>query len=279
MKQSLSLVVAVYNAVGYLELILAGLQRQTFRDFELIVADDGSGTAMKELVDRMKKQVSFPIQHLWQEDVGFRKNMMLNKAIGASQAEYLVFIDGDCVPHRKFLDDHWSNHRENIVLCGRRVNLSEHMTDRLTLETIASGAYEKLSVPLLIDGLLGRSSNLEDAIRIENPAIRRMLHQNTVRILGCNFSVEKRLLEEINGFNEDYEAPGRGEDSDIAFRLGLIGAQFITLRYLAVLYHLYHPVTKVGEENKRIHEQVMESRNPICANGLRKLQSASPAPN
>lgn len=271
--------VAVYNAVGYLELIFAGLQRQTFRDFELIVADDGSGAEVKELVDRMKRQVSFPIQHLWHEDVGFRKNMMLNKAIGASQTEYLVFIDGDCVPHHKFLEDHWSNHTGNSVLCGRRVNLSKQMTNRLTLQTIESGDYERLSVPLLADGLLGRSSNLEDAIRIENATLRRVLHRNQVRILGCNFSVEKGLLEEINGFNEDYHAPGRGEDSDIAFRLGLIGAQFITLRYLAVLYHLYHPVTKVGEENKRIHENVMESRNPVCANGLRKLQSASPAPN
>lgn len=261
------------------EFIFAGLQRQTLRDFELIVADDGSGPAMKELVDRMKKQVSFPVRHLWQEDVGFRKNIMLNKAIEASHTEYLVFIDGDCVPHRKFLEDHWSNHRENNVLCGRRVNLSEHMTRRLTAQTIASGAHEKLSVPMLVDGLLGRSSNLEDAIRIENAALRRLLHRNKVRILGCNFSVEKRLLEQINGFNEDYQAPGRGEDSDIAFRLGLIGAQFKTLRYLAVLYHLYHPPTKVGEENKRIHEQVMESRNPVCANGLRKLESTPPAPN
>ena len=76
---------------------------------------------------------------------------------------------------------------------------------------------------------MARSSNLEDAVRIPNRFIRRVLHRNKARILGCNFSVERRLLEEINGFDEEYTAPGVGEDTDIAFRLGLVGATFVTL--------------------------------------------------
>jgi len=275
MGQSLSFVVAVYNAVRYLELVLAALRRQTMRDFELVIADDGSGSEVGELVERTRRNVSFPIQHLWQEDLGFRKNMVLNKAINAARTDYLVFIDGDCVPHRRFLEDHRGNRQPDSVLCGRRVNFSRQITDRLTSRSIESGEFEKLSLSVLIDGMLARSSNLEDAIRIENASLRRLLHRNQVRILGCNFSVEKKLLERINGFNEDYRAPGLGEDSDIAFRLGLVGARFVTLRYLAVLYHLYHPPTRVGEENKRIYEEVMQKRNPICANGLRKLDAVS----
>ena len=270
-----SLVVAVYQNVRYLEFVFAALRRQTMRDFELIIADDGSGHEVAELVERTRKNVSFPVQHLWQEDLGFRKNMMLNKAVNASQTDYLVFIDGDCVPHHRFLEDHGANRHPESVLCGRRVNFSGQITDRLTSRSIESGEFEKLSLSVLIDGMLARSSNLEDAIRIENPFLRRLLHRNHARILGCNFSIEKKLLERINGFNEDYRAPGLGEDSDIAFRLELIGARFVTLRYLAVLYHLYHPPTRVGEENKRTYEEVIKRRNPICANGLRKLATAS----
>ena len=270
-KPVLTLIIAVYNAVRYLEYILAALERQTMTDFEVIIADDGSGHEIKDTIERAKINVTFPIQHLWQEDIGFRKNSMLNKAIHASHADYLVFIDGDCVPHHKFLSDHWSNRQEGSLLCGRRMNLSKQLTDRLTLDRIRSGEFEKLSPTVWMDGFLARSSNLEDAIRLENSFLRKILHRNHARILGCNFSIGKKMLEQINGFNEEYHAPGIGEDTDIAFRLELTGANFITLRYLAVLYHLYHPATPVGDENRRIFEKVVEARNPVCPNGLRRL--------
>lgn len=270
-KPVLSLVIAVYNAVRYLEFVLAALERQTMKEFEVIIADDGSGDEMKALIDQAKTNAPFPIQHLWQEDKGFRKNMMLNKAIDAAQSEYIVFIDGDCVPHHKFLSDHHMNRQSNSVLCGRRMNLSTQLTDRLTLERIRSGEFEKLSPSVWIDGLLARSSNLEDAVRLENSFLRKLLHRNHARILGCNFSVEKKLLERVNGFNEEYHEPGIGEDTDIAYRLELVGVKFITLRYLAVLYHLYHPATHVGDDNRKIFEKVVEGRNPVCVNGLRKI--------
>lgn len=271
MKRSLTLVIAVYNAVRYLEFIFAALQRQSFLNYEVIIADDGSGPEIGQLIERVRANFPFPITHLWQPDVGFRKNVMLNKAIEASQSDYLIFIDGDCIPRRDFLGDHWSNRTENCGLCGRRVNYSKQITDRLTLEDVISGRFEKLTMRVLIDGLMARSSNLEDAVRIDSAFIRRILHLNRARILGCNFSVEKTLLEKINGFNEDYQAPGLGEDSDIAFRLELAGARLIPLRYLAILYHLYHPPTRVPEENKKIYEHIVTERNPICPNGLKKL--------
>ncbi len=271
MKRSLSLIIAVYNAVHYLEFIFEALKRQSFKDFEVIIADDGSGPAIKEFIERVRPQVDFPIQHLWHEDKGFRKNMMLNKCIQSAQTGYLVFIDGDCVPHRHFLADHLNNRKPNGVMCGRRVNFSKPITEALTLDDIRSGKFETLNLPLLLDGMKALSSNLEDALRFESNWFRVMLHRNKARILGCNFSVEKKLLEHINGFNEDYQAPGIGEDTDIAYRLELIGAKLYTLRYLAVLLHLYHPQTHVGETNKRIYERVVAERESICRNGIKKL--------
>jgi cellulose synthase/poly-beta-1,6-N-acetylglucosamine synthase-like glycosyltransferase len=196
---------------------------------------------------------------------------MLNKAILASRAGYLVFIDGDCLPHKDFLRDHAEGRRKGVLLSGRRVNWSKEISDGITLGAIESGAFEKLSLRILADGLQARSANLEDGIRIGNPFLRGMLHRNRPRILGCNFSVEKDLLERINGFNEDYRSPGLGEDSDLAFRLQLIGVKLFTLRYLAILYHLYHPRTVVGEENHRLYDRVVATAKPLCLNGLRKL--------
>jgi glycosyltransferase involved in cell wall biosynthesis len=270
LKKSVSLIIAVYNALQYLEYLFAGLQRQTLKEFEVVIADDGSGPEMKSLVDRLSREAGFQVQHVWQPDEGFRKNAIMNKAIQSSQTDYLVFIDGDCIPHKKFLEDHWTHSRENTVLCGRRVNLSKQMTDRLNLEMIATGAHERFSPRFLIDGMLARSSNLEDGLRISSDGLRRLIPRNHARILGCNFSLGKRIMERINGFDEDYRAPGIGEDTDPAFRLGLIGAEFASLRYLAVLYHLYHLPTKVGEENVRIFERVRKDRRAECLHGLRK---------
>lgn len=274
-EPDLTLVIAVYNAVRYLEFILTALRRQTKSGFEVIVADDGSGPAIAELIERMRPTLSFAVRHLWQEDSGFRKNAMLNRAIGDSRSDYLVFIDGDCVPHRKFFADHWSHRRGGTVLCGRRVNLSRQITDRLTLTDVAEGRIETLSPRLLLDGLLARSSHLEDAVRIRPGVLRWFLHRNRANIFGCNFSVEKRLLEAINGFNEEYRGPGLGEDSDVDFRLRLAGAKFYSLRNLAVLYHLYHPPTVVGQENKDIYQSVLSARDPVCRRGLRDLDAVS----
>jgi glycosyltransferase involved in cell wall biosynthesis len=121
-KKSLTLIIAVYNAVRYLEYILGALQRQSRQDFEVIVADDGSGPGIGRLIETGQSRYSFPIKHLWQADSGFRKNAMLNKAIMASQTDYLIFIDGDCVPHHDFVHDHFSHRGLKNVLCGRRVN-------------------------------------------------------------------------------------------------------------------------------------------------------------
>ncbi len=249
--------------------MFAGLGRQTMKEFQVIIADDGSGPDIGRIAARTS--LPFPVVHLWQPDEGFRKNIMLNRAVAAAETDYLVFIDGDCVPHRQFISDHWNNRTAMGLLCGRRVNLGSAMTRDLGPEMVSSGVLEKFSAKILIDGLLARSSNLEDGLRIESRLIRRILHRNRARIVGCNFSVERSWLEKINGFNEDYLAPGLGEDSDVAVRLELLGVRPVPLRYLAVLYHLYHPPTAVGEENMGLYRRTVASRDPVCANGLRKL--------
>ena len=98
MTPKASVIIPVYNAVRHLELVLAGFSRQTFTEFELIVADDGSGPAMKQLVDEFAARPSFAVKYVFQPDEGFRKCRILNSAVRMAAAGYLVFSDGDCVP-------------------------------------------------------------------------------------------------------------------------------------------------------------------------------------
>ncbi len=270
-EPSLTLIVAVYNAVRPLGLIFDALDRQTLADFEVVVADDGSGPAVADLVEGRRTASRYAITHIRQPDHGFRKNAILNRAITASASRYLVFIDGDCIPHRNFLEDHLSQAEPDAVLCGRRVNLGPAISERVTPGSVRDGRFERISLALLMDGLKGGSASIEDAIRTRSPLLRKLLHPGTPAILGCNFSVHRDWMERINGFNEDYRAPGLGEDSDVAFRLGLAGASLKSLRNLAILFHLHHPKTEVGEENRRIYAAVVASREMICNHGLDTL--------
>lgn len=271
---ALTLVIAVYNAVRELDLIFHALDRQTFDDFEVVIADDGSGPVVAEAVERRSASSRYRISRVWHEDRGFRKNAILNRAVASAGSEYLVFIDGDCLPHRKFLEDHHRHARPEAVLCGRRVNLGRELSAAIDADSVRDGRFEKITPALLADGLRGRSTWIEDGIRTDNAMIRKLLHGGTPTVLGCNFSLRRDWLERINGFNEEYRAPGLGEDSDVAFRLGLAGARLVSLRNLAVLFHLHHPKTAVGEENRRIFQRVVSTREMTCRNGLVQSSTA-----
>ena len=97
MSHHVSLIISFYNKIDLLKYIFAALERQTFRDFEVVIADDGSRPEIVEELNRIKSNYFFPINHVWQEDNGWQKTRILNKAVVATKGEYLVFIDGDCI--------------------------------------------------------------------------------------------------------------------------------------------------------------------------------------
>ena len=267
----LSLVIAVYNKPQDLRFVLAACARQSLTDFEVIVADDGSGPAVKDVVTEAQQQYNFPITHLWHEDRGWRKNTMLNNGVRTGRAQYIVFIDGDCIPSRHFVYDHWNEREDGKVLLGRRVETSERWSNVLTLAKIRSGDFERLGWQELMDGFKGASLRVEDGIRIPGRLLRRLLLRNVRGMLGSNFSVAKKHLEAINGFDELYTGPGCGEDSDIQYRLSLIGVTGKSMRNLAIQYHIYHPLTPTSDACWERFEMVKTTREPRCKVGLHKL--------
>jgi glycosyltransferase involved in cell wall biosynthesis len=279
----LSLVIAVYNKPEVLRLVLAACERQSFTNFEVIIADDGSGTAVRALIDELKPQVPFPLIHLWHEDRGWQKNIMLNNAIKSSRAGHIVFIDGDCIPSHHFLLDHWDEREEGRVLLGRRVEMSERWSNALTVEKIRSGEFERLGWAEIMDGLKGKSLRVEDGIRIPSALLRAILLRKVRGMLGSNFSVAKKDLVAINGFDELYDGPGCGEDSDVQYRLSLIGITGKSLRNVAVQYHVYHPRMPVSDPCWDRFEMVKKRAQAKCDVGLtreegrRKKEEERPA--
>ena len=268
-----SLVISVYDKSDELELIFTALSVQSFTDFEVIIAEDGMNENMNKLINDWKSKKLFPVMHLTQEDKGFRKNKILNESIRRAATDYLIFFDGDCIPHPDFVKEHFENRRSNSVLCGRRVNLTKSASEKINANSILNKEYSRLKLSRIIYSSLNRDKNdfnfnIEEGFIIRNSLLRKFFTNEDEHILGCNFSVHKALLEKINGFDENYEGPGLGEDSDIEYRLRLAGSEFRSVRNLAVQYHLYHPKTKEEEKNMKYFTEVKQSKNYFCKNGL-----------
>lgn len=263
-----AVIIAFYNNIDYLKLVLAGFERQTTKNFELIIADDGSSEDIVKEIESISKNYSFHIKHIWQEDKGFRKNRILNQAILAAESDYLIFIDGDCIPHSSFVEEHIDYRSKHFCLTGRRVNLSEKITGLLTEKNVREGFLEKHSILLIEDGLFGKSYDVEKGFYFKNSLIRKFFNKKSRGLLGCNFSIHKDDLLMINGFDERYEAPSIGEDSDVQFRLELLKIKIRSLNNIAVQYHLYHKIQKRLQKNLDLFEEVKKSGIAVTSFGI-----------
>lgn len=265
-----SLIISFYNNIDYLQLVLSGLERQSFRDFEIILSDDGSSEKNALAADKLLNACSISATHIWHEDKGFRKNQILNKSIIAGNSENLIFIDGDCVPHQKFVEEHLNHIEEKICNTGRRVNLSESLTKALTPKKVRNGWLEQNLPVLVFDGLFGKTVDVEKGIYFSSPVLRKLVNKKNRGLLGCNFSIKKKDLLDINGFDERYVAPSIGEDSDIQFRLELNGVKIKSLNNIAVQYHLYHKLLPREKENLELFEKVKKEKRAFTPYGINK---------
>lgn len=267
-----SLIISVYRKKEELALIFKMLSFQSIKNFEVIIADDDSPESMKTFTEKLAAEYQIRIQFITHRYSGFGKNRILNKAILAAKSSYLIFIDGDCLPHKHFIKEHFKSSAENTVLCGRRVMLGKKLSDKVKKNPgiLDKGTLKYLTV--VNDKLNTKipSNFAEESIYIKNRLLGKLLNRKT-SLVGCNFSVPKDLIKKINGFDEEYDGPGIGEDSDIEYRLRLAGAKFRSVRNKAILYHLYHPLTTESNNNYDYFNNVVKKQDSyFCKKGLVK---------
>ena len=244
-----SLVIMVYNDIKTLTLTFESLKIQTEKDFEVIIADDGSNSDFVSKLQKLISEANFKVKHIWHEDNGWQKEIVMNKAIVASESDYIIFIDGDCIPHKRFIEEHLKLAKEGQVVAGRRVMLTKEVTDSLTPELIASGKMHSYVWPRIIwAGLTGKINQAESAIRLPIFLRRILIPQKRVGLLGCNFSLYKKDILAVNGFDERFLYPAVGEDTDLECRLNRIGIYCTIERHLATVYHIWHKLDHTGEE-------------------------------
>ncbi|QNL21582.1 glycosyltransferase [Hyphobacterium sp. CCMP332] len=260
---SVSLIIAVYKRLDFLSLVFQSIDAQSFKNFEVIIAEDNNQAETKIFIEKAQKTHKFSIKHVFQEDLGFRKNKILNEAIRLSSAEKLVFIDGDCIIHKHFIKNYNSVIGEGIARAGRRIELSE----KHTLSMLRKGELIGLDVLSL---LMRNARYPEKALYLPNV---KSLNSGFKHLLGCNWGIMKNDLMAINGFDEDYELSGVGEDSDVEWRLLKAGIKIESIIYSCLEYHLYHPVhynQKILDENLKMLERKKNEGRAFCENGLIK---------
>ncbi|MDP3588637.1 MAG: glycosyltransferase [Sulfuricurvum sp.] len=271
-----SVIIAVYKDIQSLSLIITALKRQTYKNFEVIIAEDGENPQMKEYIENIK---DLDVKHTTQEDIGVRKARSQNNGIVASSGEYLIFIDGDCVPYTTFVEAHVVLAESRTVLSGRRVNLSEFLTQKIN-----SGIVDIMDIEKRLYKYIGlafeKNSKYEYGVYLSPtgwlyPLLSKFRKRNT-SILGCNFSCFRKDIVILNGFDEGYGETSLSDDTDLDWRFRAFGLQIKSCKNVANQFHLWHKynerdigifywekMIKNKEENRFVCHEGLNSHNRI----------------
>ena len=254
----ISILLATYNWPQALKLCLESLATQTDKNFEIIIADDGSTESTKQVVESFKASCPSSITYLWQEDQGFRKTKILNQAINAAHGNYLIFLDGDCIVQPDFVARHRALAQQGHLVTGSRVLLNESLTKELL--SWPHWSFQKFCSGLLSKRLSGGINKYWPLkIKLGDGSWREYKKFVWRRIKGCNMACWKADAEAINGFDETMTGWGH-EDADFVFRLQHHGIARKSGSWSTEVLHLFHKIndqSNAAENARRVREKIL----------------------
>jgi glycosyltransferase involved in cell wall biosynthesis len=233
----ISVVVTTYNRPDALRAVLGGLLAQQDREFEILVADDGSRDDTRLLVEATAREATLALRHVWQEDAGFRAGAARNRAAAVARGDYLLFLDGDCVPRPDWIAQHRALAQRRWMVAGNRILLSEAFT-RLVL---ASGTpiHQWNAEQWKAAAARGDINRLLPLKTYALGPLRKLAARRWQRVRTCNLGVWMSDLRGVNGFDEAFEGWGF-EDSDLAVRLINHGTRRKEGAFATGVLHLWH---------------------------------------
>jgi glycosyltransferase involved in cell wall biosynthesis len=254
-----SLVISTYNWPQALELVLLSAKRQSTLPGEVIVADDGSGEETRKLIEGFQKDFPVPLHHVWHEDNGFQKSIILNKAIAKAKGEYIIAVDGDMIMERHFVEDHLALSEPNVFVYGKRVKLKESILSLMFRK-------KKIRFNFFSAGVSKRGRTL----RI--PYLADKYEANDFRygaVRGCNISFWRGDFIKVNGYNEEMTGWGK-EDTELTHRFFNNGMLGKNVKYRAIAYHIYHKDTSRERDviNTAIQQKTIDDNIKAAPKGI-----------
>lgn len=267
----ITVILTTYNQAEWLKKSLAGFELQTDLDFELLVADDGSGDETRRVIEEFKSSNKLNLRHIWHEDIGFRKCTILNKALVESRGDYLIFSDGDCIPRKDFVERHRRFAEGGKFLSGGYFKLHEKPSVQIGGEDILQ--QRPFSAMWLLKNGQPFTFRLLKLIKSEGLGkVLDLITPTRASWNGHNVSGWKRDIVAVNGYNEDMQYGGL--DRELGERLENAGISGKQIRYRAICVHLDHPrpyrTKDTLEKNKAIRKKVKEKGITITPNGISK---------
>ncbi len=258
-----SLIISTYNWPEALELCLLSLLSQAILPDEILIADDGSGSETKELIQKYKSRFNVPLYHIWHEDNGFRLAAIRNKAIAVATGDYIIQIDGDLILHKKFIADHIKFAKQKTFVRASRIYLSLDTSKKLLDQNQIQFSWFDKGI-----------SNKLSALHL--PFLWQFFEYNYKskgderwEIHGCNMAFWKKDAIAVNGYNEDFKGWGP-EDKEFIVRLSNAGIQKRFIKMGALVFHLYHPENLKGNllNNESILKAAIKEKKVVCLTGI-----------
>jgi glycosyltransferase involved in cell wall biosynthesis len=269
--EQVSVIISTYNNPEWLEKTLYGYENQTFKHFDIIIADDGSDTATAQLIKRFQQEFLLQIKHVWHPDNGFQKCEILNQAIMASDADYLIFTDQDCIPREDFVENHVRYAEKGHFLSGGYFKLPMTISKQISEATISEGSifntkwlHQQGLKKSFKETKLWRNNGYSNLLNFITPA--------RASWNGCNSSCWKEDALQVNGFNTEMKYGG--EDREFGERLENAGLKSKQLRYTLVCLHLDHNRPYKNTEqiaiNQAIRKKTRSEKIIKTSNGIKK---------
>ena len=267
----LSVIFSTYNSPEWMLKTLWSLHCQTFQDFEIIIADDGSSDETRDKIQWFEQQTNRSLKHVWQPDDGFQKTKILNKALVASEADYILFTDGDCVLRNDFLQIHMDKREPGYFLSGGYFKLPMVTSEIINPEHIRSGEAFELDW-LLNNGLEKTHKTMKLTASGTKATLLNKLTPTKATWNGHNVSGWRSDIFAANGFDERMQYGG--EDRELGERLFNKGIKSKQVRYSAICLHLDHARGYVTQEmrdkNKAIREVTKREKVTVTPFGIEK---------
>lgn len=253
-----AIILSTYNWPEALGIILESLlpQLKIHTDVDIIIADDGSTTDTKTLIERFQNQLPDRISHIWHEDIGFRKSVVLNKAVAAAaNADYLLFLDGDCIPFPDYITQHKKLAETGYFVAGNRVLLSRQYTSELMSNHQLVNQIFSWNFALWVLAKAQKKVNkVFSFLRLNvNAKWRYSRSSNWKYPKGCNVGIFRLDFVAVNGYDAVFSGWGH-EDADLFIRLLHNNIKIKDGRFAIPVLHLWH------KESSRINESANYAR-------------------
>ena len=258
---------AVFNRPDMLTALFEGYLAQDYRNFEIIVADDGSRGETKEVIARYQQRAPFRIAHVWQENTGYRASTIRNKAVAQSEADYIIFTDQDCVPRPDFVSRHARLAEPGWFVPGNRVLLAQRFTQQLLQDS--KYIHDTHLAQWVVRRLRGDINRCLPLLKLPAGSWRKMHAMRWRGAKTCNLAVWRDDLIRVNGMDESYTGWGM-EDSDLVIRLLRAGVRHKSGRFAVPVLHLWHKENDRSklEENQRRLQQLLRATHIRAHQGL-----------